>query len=140
MKKGHLILVAILAVVISSCSRYENNPKFNLLPAKTRIVNNWELSAYISNGSDQTDNYLALFPSYELDLTDANTYSETGNVPVIGASWENTGDWVFSDDKSQIIFSGEKEGTYNITKLTSDELWYQEEDGNDVYEFHFSVK
>ena len=140
MKKGHLILLSILFIILSACSRYDNNPKFNLLSVKTRIVKSWELSSYISNGSDQTDNYLTLYPSYELDLTDENTYSETGNIPIIGTSWENTGDWVFSDDKSQIIFTGEKVGTYTITKLTSDELWYQEEDGNNVYEFHFSVK
>ncbi len=138
MKKGHILIFTVLSILAVSCSRYDENPAFNLLPVKMRLTNTWEIEKYLDNGSDNTDNYKGLLPGYQIELTSEDSYVETANYPIIGGSWTNNGSWSLSDDKSQIIFTGDKEGTYTIVKLTSKELWIQDIDGNDVQEVHLT--
>ena len=47
------LLLAVSAIAVASCGKYEEGPGFSLLSKKARIVGEWSLSSMTVNGQSQ---------------------------------------------------------------------------------------
>lgn len=122
-----LFAFALLAVVATACSKYEEGSKFTLLTKKMRIVNTWKLDkiTYTSGGMSTTST-----GDVTLDIKKDNTYESTGTWG--GFSFTETGTWDFNSDKTKVIFTDSNGDavTNTIIKLKNKEMSFEDVDGN----------
>ncbi|MPM42046.1 hypothetical protein SDC9_88708 [bioreactor metagenome] len=138
-------LLIIVSLLFTACGKYEDGPKFSLMPKSARLINDWVIDAKYVNGTEDT----------LTDYDKAVTYSvqKDGKLEFIYSlgiiSLTGTGTWAFSDSKESVVFSYSVSGTtYDqelvILRLTSKEFWGEEtiEVGNisTVTEYHFVSK
>ena len=111
--------------------KYEEGPKITLLTKKARMENTWNIEKAMDGGEDVTseyDNYtLELEKDGDAKLTaeyTAGPFAYTGNTD---------GTWEFENSKENVKFDYEDDDadqSYQILKLTSDELWLREIGGD----------
>ncbi|MDD3876755.1 MAG: hypothetical protein PHT69_09045 [Bacteroidales bacterium] len=129
-------IVSLVAVIFSSCGKYEDGPSFSLSTKKNRVVNTWKIEKIFVNDVDRTSLFQAFIDSYKVELTSDDKVVET--LTSILGTQTNNGTWEFSSGKESIIttISGNKI-SYRILRLMSDEMWLEEMDGNNKYVRHF---
>lgn len=128
--------VAVMAMGLTSCSKYEDGPSVTLLTKKSRMANNWTLSSMTENGTAVDLSNTTM----EVDMTKEGTYTQryTISYDVLGQTVTvgdtTTGAWAFSDDKTQLLMTEEGEteaDTMVITMLKKDQLDLRSTDGED---------
>lgn len=115
---------ALLAVLVTACSKYEEGSKFTLLTKKSRVVNTWKLdkvtSIIVATGLES--DITSLFPTTTMELTKdgvATVVQSSG-----GLSLSDVGTWAFNSDKSGLILT-DAAGTASesdIVKLKANEM------------------
>ncbi|NSW45655.1 MAG: hypothetical protein HPY79_07570 [Bacteroidales bacterium] len=144
MKK--LFVIVIVAVfAFSSCGKYEEGPAFSLASKKSRVVNTWVLDKEFVNGqevtltADQKDDYIEFTKDDKVKIT----YVSGSQSTTVEGTWE------FDDKKEHLIikFSYTYLGqtitetqTAKILRLKSNEMWLEEQDGNDTYKYYYVSK
>jgi len=126
MKKSNqsLLLAAVVFVTVfnfSSCGKYDEGPSFSLRSKTNRITGDWEV-VRVGSQTFPANGY-SLEMSFEKDGEFEFTYSESGY-----GSYSYTGDWEFSNDKEDLEITQDGEvSTFEILRLTNDELWFEDE-------------
>jgi hypothetical protein len=126
MKKLLLTFSVFAALVLSSCGKYEEGPKFTLESKKSRLVGNWNVTSVKKNGVEQS------LPgtTVEYDIKEDGTYIQRLVVTVFGQNFTDSkaGTWKFSPDKNFLltkeIVSG-NEANWRIIKLSKQELKFR---------------
>ncbi|MFT7156791.1 MAG: hypothetical protein ACI8Q1_001806 [Parvicella sp.] len=133
MKTSNLFLAASVVLILnfSSCKKYEDGPGFSLKSKTGRLTGEWEVvQVYDSNGQSLLGNEYEVEMEFEKDGDFEMTYGYSYG----GQSYSYTykGDWEWESDKSEIevVMDGTKQ-TWEITRLTSKELQFEDEDGNE---------
>jgi hypothetical protein len=144
MKK--LLLLAFTTVLMLSCEKYEEGGLKR--KAEDRLSENeWSLSAYLRNGTDESNSLLisGYTESYSSDGSYTRTYTDEDNQVEV-----ESGQWQMDSDNDQIDISNigsleltEETNTvsasdYNILKLKDGELWYSFQNGGDTHEFRLT--
>ncbi|MBN2682325.1 MAG: hypothetical protein JXR58_07435 [Bacteroidales bacterium] len=137
-----LLVLAVIAFVFASCSKYEEGPSISLKSKKSRLAKEWKLvSLYDANGDEQS-----VVPDWENNYTKGGDYS----TKVYGI--EQNGTWEFDGDVNLKItyeLSGggatfKSYENYEIIRLASDELWLKDNNSGHVttngYELRFEPK
>jgi hypothetical protein len=137
------ITVALIAATImisaTSCSKYEDGPGVSLVPRDERVANTWEFDKVYEDGEEVTENY----DQYELYTSsdgDAQLDAEY-NFGGVTVETSTNGTWEFQNDEENISFDYEdddQDNTYQILRLTQDELWLRELGGET--EIHLKEK
>lgn len=120
------IILSLSLLLVQSCNKYPEGPKFTLLTKKERMQGLWDLQETDhANGTVTYDGY-----KYIMELTKDFNYSlSTGNITT-------SGNWEFSSDKKKVIFTvGTGKLTYKIMRLKSKDLWLQNETNLDVLKY-----
>lgn len=122
---GAFALLAMMAVAVTSCSKYEEGPKFTLLTKKARITGEWTLSSIEVNGTAQD------ISGYTVNVTIDKDGTYTYKWSSGGFSVEESGTWEFSDDKVSLIMTDEDGDVTSseIVRLANDELKLKDVDG-----------
>jgi len=125
--KFSLFVMVLSAVILSSCSKYEEGPNFSLASKESRMSREWKLESTTMGGSTVT-----CTNCWNFNLS-ASAVSST-NSAYANLSWQ------FSDDKEKLQFvasAGASTGsssanvsvTYSFTilRLSSKELWIKDD-------------
>lgn len=140
--KTTLKTISILAlglILITSCNKYEDGPKFSLLTKKARLTGEWVIDQVTVNDADQTAAYVSFVgANYVLEIEKDGKYRTEGNYP-------DTGTWELGADKDDIRFlsdqAGSTEESFRILRLKNKELWLRQTQSNgDVVEIHYDAK
>jgi hypothetical protein len=137
--KPILFALAIVAITLSSCKKYDYGPLISFKSKKERIANTWKVGKAIRNGNDVTNDY----SGYTLTTTaDGDAKLVATYVTSFGAFSGNTdGTWIFESKKELINFDYENDDfdqVYKIMRLKDDELWMRAIGGED--ELHLLPK
>ncbi|MBA3665257.1 MAG: hypothetical protein H0W61_13750 [Bacteroidetes bacterium] len=130
------LVVILLASITTSCSKYQDGPKFSLLTKKARLTGDWKIDKVTYNGNDVTSFVVAgIGANAVLDIEKDGNYKQSGNDP-------DDGKWKFGEDKDDVYFTsnkaGSKEEAYRILRLKSKELWLRQTESNgDVTIIHY---
>jgi hypothetical protein len=150
------IMVIGASVFFSSCNKYEEGPSFSLVSATKRITGTWKLTETILNDSPVDLNELIdllggnmeqdTSSGFDIDLSTIDitsvkaTFNKDGSgnfifaVSYLGfpvSQTENT-TWVFDDKKENIdITLMEEIQSFEILRLTKDELWLRRTETDD---------
>ena len=169
MKQTKAILLALTVILFFGCSKYDDNPGFNLSSKNKRLIGEWELEYSQSSDNNGTtitvennemiqDNngFVVKTPySATLNLMEDGFFENTiiqGTLPdtiYYLQSWS----WLDGSSKKEMIHFGGNSGLalnqdYQISKLTKTELWlavkYEFKNGNynnfNEAEFRFKKK
>jgi hypothetical protein len=128
------IAIALVAVAIPACKKYEEGPAISLKTKTARLSRVWKTEKWEDkNGTTTTP------PS-----TDKTTYEFTkeNKFNISDGTTTYTGDWEFTSDKEGVITTftytfgnttTTSKDTSNIIRLTSKELWFKDIDGDKTY-------
>ena len=135
MKKSNALkffAFALLALVVTSCSKYEEGSKFTVLTKKQRLVNTWTMSktTVVDDNNGNSADITANMPDITIDIKKDGTYTFTST----SGSFSNTdnGTWVFSSDKLNVLQTDSNGDTESavIIKLKNKELKMSSTSGN----------
>jgi hypothetical protein len=87
-----------IAVLTTSCNKYEDGPKVSLLTKKMRLTGDWTLENYTSDGQDITSFVQTLWGAAEWQIEKDGKYHITGNV-------NQNGTWELGEDKDDVRFT-----------------------------------
>ena len=133
-----LVLLAATTLFLGSCKKYPEGPGFSLRSKTNRLVGVWAPEKMFENGVALTLTADDLDDTWEYQKDGKMIYTDPGNDTT-------TGNWVFNKDKTKIVITISDSGlsfsiTFEILKLTNDELWVKYSDGTDSYEDHYKLK
>ena len=134
MNKNNVIALTLVMMISYSCSKYDDGPFFSLRTKKGRLVGEWELDKVILNGQTQSlDSDYDIIWEFERD-GDFEQTLEYGSY-----SYGYNGDWEFDDngEELEIQINGDGTQTFEINRLTNNELWLEINDGGDKTEYEF---
>lgn len=145
MKRGLKLFVIflMLCVFAVSCKKYENGGPIR--KAEKNLTNTWKIDKYYFDGTDATS--ALLITNFTETFSEGGSYSRDYN-DASGDPKNETGTWSLDNDKMNIGVSGTgsyeltaqtstvSTSSYDILKLTKDELWYSFENGGNTHEFH----
>ena len=134
MNKNNVIALTLVMMISYSCSKYDDGPFFSLRTKKGRLVGEWELDKVIQNGQTQSlDSDYDIIWEFERD-GDFEQTLEYGSY-----SYGYNGDWEFDDngEELEIQINGDGTQTFEINRLTNNELWLEINDGGDKTEYEF---
>jgi hypothetical protein len=117
------LVLAGTTLLIPSCGKYEEGPKFTLLTKKMRLVGDWDAKEYVyDNGTTVSES-----------SDDVLTFEKDGTARYTLGAFSFSGTWEFASDKEKVrvVYSGTPE-ELNILRLTNKELWLRE-DGDNYY-------
>ena len=128
--KPSLYAIASAAVVLNftSCGDYEDGPAFTLKSKNKRLIGEWNVTKL---ADEKLDDEFVVELEFE-DGGDLNIHWEY-TFTYYGYSYtydyDQTGDWDWGDGKKslELDFGGDTY-EYDITRLTSDELWMVNDD------------
>jgi len=148
MKKIISLSTMFLAVMIlfSSCGKYDEGPMVSLRSKEARVEGTYEITDILKNGQtdeDQIEWASSVQTTFEKDGTGEMSFTYSWG----GASYTESEDleWMFNDDETKLLIrtKDEDESTYGdweestIIRLTDTEIWVQEYEGDDLYEYHY---
>ena len=118
------ITVATIALLAVSCNKYDDGPGISLVPRNERVANTWVIEKAMADGQDVTGS----FEQYVLSLTTGGDATLEADYTLFGViiSNQTTGTWSFANDQEDLVLDFEDDqadGSYQILRLTSDELW-----------------
>ena len=126
------LLLAVSAIAVASCGKYEEGPGFSLLSKKARIVGEWSLSSTTVNGQSQD----LTNTSIKISIKKDDTYTGTTTYSVGGISYTDTenGTWKFSDDKLKFVTtsSAGNVSEIEIIMLKNKEMKLRDVEGNNT--------
>ncbi|MEX0966979.1 MAG: DUF5004 domain-containing protein [Bacteroidia bacterium] len=131
-RKVSLASIATAAILFNfqACKKYEEGPGFTLKTPKGRLTGDWELVATDPpSGAD--------LPDLSMEFEKDGDFTMRGSISYYGMPFPFSvnGEWEFDDKKETLLLEVDSEETeWQINKLTSDELWVEDEDG---YEYEF---
>jgi hypothetical protein len=134
MNKNNVIALTLVMMISYSCSKYDDGPFFSLRTKKGRLVGEWELDKVILNGQTQSlDSDYDIIWEFERD-GDFEQTLEYGSY-----SYGYNGDWEFDNNGEELEIEINEYGsqTYEINRLTNNELWIEINDGGDKRELEF---
>ena len=137
----NLFLLATAFVILGSCTKYADGPKFTLLTRKARITNEWILEKQTLNNSE-----IPLTSEVNLTIEKDGTFSESTVVNALGQiqSTHRHGTWVFLEGQKQISITESTVGAlpvnYEIRELKSKNLKLRRTINNNVYEWVYISK
>ena len=134
MNKNNVIALTLVMMISYSCSKYDDGPFFSLRTKKGRLVGEWELDKLIQNGQTQSlDSDYDIIWEFERD-GDFEQTLEYGSY-----SYGYNGDWEFDNngEELEIALNGYGTQTWEINRLTNNELWIEINDGGDKTEYEF---
>lgn len=108
---------ALVAIVMTACSKYEEGSKFTLLSKKSRMANTWTLKTFTVNDVQQV---LGGTSTLEMDKDGKATSTWTNSF----GSSSDIGSWEFSGDKEELVVTdsdGDVE-RFEIVMLKSKDL------------------
>ncbi len=128
MKRLGLLFIAIsfLALSFNSCTTYEEGPGFTLLPAEMRIKGSWVQEALYINDQLQENT------TFKLEFIFQKDGIGTRNTRIGSLSASDEIEWKLSDDKKTLLVkktSDTEWDDFKILRLTSNELWLEEDTG-----------
>lgn len=144
MKKAGF-LFAIVALVFSSCKKYEDGPAFSLRTKAERLSNTWIINSASEDGVDKTSDFNSFYAGYSLTINKGNTYSLSYRILNV-TDYSESGTWVFNEKKTHVFFNGNSNNgsDWTILRLKEKELWGQFTDNSSstphVYELHMTPK
>lgn len=122
--KKNIMLTAGLGIMLGtvSCGKYEDGPGFSLKSKKARLVGEWEVVEVEDTDLDDEDLKINLEFDKDGDMKFKYTY--------YGYTYSEKGDWEWEDGKASIEVDLDGYSTeWEILKLTSEEFWFEDEDG-----------
>lgn len=133
-RNKRLLLVGSLAILLnfSSCSKYEDGPMFSLKTKKSRLTGaDWEVVRMGETYMESPNKIILDFDKDgDLKVTSTNSYYEYGESYT--DTYTSLGEWEWEDGKESIEITIEGYVTeWEILRLTSDELWFEDEDRNE---------
>lgn len=139
------ILLILVSLIFTSCGKYEEGPKISLASKNARLINTWKIDEVFKNGAAQTvtadekDDYIEAKKDGILSVT----YVSSGYTSTYTGTWEFTADnanlrLTYTGTLIGIPFTSDEE--YTILRLTSDELWLEQVDGSNTFEYHYITK
>lgn len=120
-------MVAVAFLFLFSCSKYEEGPFFSLATKKARLTERWRLIEM--NEKPVANNVVWIFEK------DGNFKIEYNNTPN-----NNPAKWNFEESKSKISIYYEQDDITNyfiIIRMTSNELWLDQENGSNYIRLKF---
>lgn len=139
MTMKNIAVIAISVVLLISCSKYEEGPKFTLRSKKERLANNWKVDKYFKEDIEQTETFKTNFKNYLFSISKGGTYVLSYDSAVGGVFYDE-GIWRFvSGDKTRVEYLSNRQGalvkTFTILKLKDKEAWYYTNDKGFKEEF-----
>ena len=148
MKKYKYIVVAfVLGIAMLSCEKFADGGL--VTKAEKRITNDWKLTSYHRNGTDETS--LIFITNYVEQYGDDGSYTRSYSNKD-GDLVSEEGSYAFDTDKTSMDISGVSSigdfseanstvssSTYSILRLTKEEFWYSYSNGGDAHEFRMSL-
>jgi hypothetical protein len=125
MKRLSVVLVVLFAMAMmqTSCGKYEEGPAFTLKTKTARLTGEWALMEMTENGVSVDMEGTVLKWEFAKDGT--FKYS----VTFMSMNFSFDGEWQFDDNKEHIEMRTMEDGEWSewekmeILKLTNDELW-----------------
>lgn len=129
--KKILIITTLIAFMAAGCSKYDEGPAVSFIPKKARLANYWKVDKAYDDGKDVTSSY----DQYSLNLNKDHTASLTAKYNYGPFTYEGTtkGVWSFENKKEDLKLdfeSDDADATYQILRLSSDELWLRQRGGS----------
>ncbi|MGM0647874.1 MAG: lipocalin family protein [Bacteroidota bacterium] len=127
-KSKSLLLAAavVTALNFSSCSKYEEGPAFSLRTKTARLTGEWEIVKMTINGQTESFNNEELVLEFDKDNNFEMTFSYYGYSGTEKGEWE----WIDNKEAVEVTMDGEA-NEWEISKLTNDEFWFEDEDGSE---------
>ncbi len=120
--------IAITALGVSSCGKYEEGPGLSLLSKKARLAGEWDIKEFVdgADGSVTTDT-----------SSDTFTIDKDGTYTWTSGNTSYSGTWMFTSDKERIqttitVFGTSITDDAIILRLTNKELWMKDPDSGDI--------
>ncbi|MEO1435476.1 MAG: hypothetical protein AAFV80_08060 [Bacteroidota bacterium] len=147
-RKWALGFAFLMILSMSACKKYEDGPWFTLRGKKARVVNSWDYQLVLRNGLDVTDGLpdpaSIDYSASKIGFNDENRfttviqYSDSTAIP----NTRFDGTWAFDENEENIILIYDQPApmeldsqVWRITKLRENELWAEEDFGNNLYEY-----
>lgn len=137
MKKIKVLSLAMLAMtfIMGSACKYEEGPALSLRTKTARLAGTWKVEKFIDNdGEESTPNEN---DNSTWTITKENTFELKTEFFGQSATFEGTWDWINSKEGIRITIDygalGEDDTDYTILRLKNDELWIQDEDGDQTH-------
>lgn len=135
----NIVIIAIVALFIVSCSKYEEGPSMSLASKTARLINDWEVEKVIENGIDITTDYKIMYPDQSFHYFRNYTLKQVENETELAKAWE------WGEDKETIIITWklletEHVQTKRIIRLASSEFWYSTTLNEKSYIFNLKSK
>ncbi len=138
------VVLSILSVCFASCNKYDEGPAFSLRTKKSRVTNNWVIDLAQRNGTDATAQTRI---SVSIKDDGSVTYKDTVNTLTGDSIIVAKGLWEF-DQKGEnllLVFSESEGGVtdakvWYILRLTGNELWVNQDTGEDLFRYQFAPK
>lgn len=133
LKLTTLLLAAALVFGSTSCKKYEEGPGLSLRTKTARVAGDWEIEKYISaDGTVDTDVEGEGTYTFDKDGTGTINITESGTSLSLPFTWE------FTSNKEKIkitltFFGTTESSEATILRLTNDEMWIKDEDGEQTH-------
>lgn len=140
MKKSILILFVLsIVIMINSCGKYEEGPKFSIKSKAARVAATWKLDAILVNDEEQEIGDMQYYTTIlEKDGTgkqkNVEYTTQIGSVDQLFPAAEYEIEWQFDPNNERIKFLVKYEPTsewgeyLTILKLKEKEMWLSFED------------
>jgi hypothetical protein len=129
-----LALIVTTMVVLNSCDKYPNGPKFSILTKTARLCNNWELVSILKDGNE----VISKVPSKTLSIDKDGTFSMADSQTALGQITTSYihGDWTLETEKTTLSLL--QDGldipvTYTIKELKNKTLVLEQYTSQGVY-------
>lgn len=127
-----LVKILLIALLLSSCTKFEEGPKYSVFSKSKRIIRSWEIEYVL----DLTINeiYTSDYDGWVFSPERKSLYSK--KFIYDGKEYNESGFWKFEDDILFLIHEEnevEYEDKYKVLRLTTKELWMS----NDYVEIHY---
>lgn len=116
--------VAAVALTATGCSTYEDGPSSSLISKNNRLCREWQIDEYNGQSSSAYDTSLEFQKDGDFKL----------KLTYYGYTYTSSYSWMWKDDKSGVYITSNSDTllSFDINRLTTDELWFTDMDNNDI--------
>jgi|APGre2960657404_1045060.scaffolds.fasta_scaffold49215_2 hypothetical protein len=131
--------ILLMALVLSSCIKYEDGPAFSFLTKEKRLTRAWQLTKveyFIGQDSILVEGEVyPFFLDFEKDKSLSYKIEESGSLQEYSSSWNwHLGTWGITLDLAQGAMGNNGSRNYQIKRLSKKELWLNDRaTGNNYY-------
>ena len=120
-KKLLLAAAVVIMLNFSSCSKYEDGPAFSLKTKTARLSGDWEVVEINNNASTGMTLEFEKDGDFSLDVDYGYGYNY---------SYDGEWEWESGKESVEIDITGTTM-EWDILRLTDDELWFEDENGQE---------